>query len=239
MLNVQRLGRDEFERIMKRRRIRTCIFIVFIIMLFIYVVGVKSYEYAVNKSYCKYLINMDSGNYDIEKLREKKVSLEKQIDIKNIDYKLGNDIEVGNKPKTLIIHHTAANGLTPDNINEDHKSKGYGGIGYHFYIRKDGSIYRGRPEDYIGAHTIGRNYDSIGICVEGNFEDDVLPTEEERSLILLSADMVIKYNISDIIGHRDAYQTLCPGENISIEDIKEKVKEEILKMDNEYKPVSY
>lgn len=203
----------------------------FLIMLLIYGVGVKSYRYAAGKNYCKYLINMDLGNYDIKELREKRVDYEQNIDIKNIDYELENNIEEGNNPKYLIIHHTAVDGLKPETINKDHKQRGYGGIGYHFYIRKDGTIYRGRPEEYVGAHTIGRNSESIGICLEGNFQEDKLPEEEKKSLIMLSTDMVIKYNMLDIIGHRDAYQTLCPGKNISIDDIKEEVEEEIINMD--------
>ena len=230
MLNVQKIDKIEFKKIMKRRRIRTYIAATFIVILFIYIVGILSYRYGMNRCYLKYLINMDAGNFDIESLQNKREEYEKDMDIKNINYEMSEDIESGNKPKSLIIHHTAADDLTPERINEDHKSKGYGGIGYHFYIRKDGTIYRGRGEEYVGAHTIGRNYDSIGICLEGNFQHEELTQQQEESLIKLSTDMIIKYNISDIIGHKDEYQTLCPGENISLDVIREKVRDEILSM---------
>lgn len=228
MLNYEKIDKMEFEKIMKRRRMRTYIAATLMIMSLIYIAAVKSYESVVNKCYCKYLINMDSGNYDIEKLRAKREEYEKNINIQNVEYDMDSTIKSGNKPKVLVIHHTASDNLTPEMINEDHRRKGYGGIGYHFYIRRNGEVYRGRSEECIGAHTIGRNGDSIGICLEGNFEEEDLTEEEEKSLIMLSSDMIIKYNISDIIGHKDVYATLCPGKNISLEDIKERVKNEVV-----------
>lgn len=230
MLNVQKIDKIEFDKIMKRRRIRTYTAIALVVVSLIYIIVVESYQYAIRKSYCKYLINMDAGNYDIEKLKERRIKYESEIDIHDVDYEFNESIEKRNSPKSVIIHHTAADNLTPEMINEDHKHKGYGGIGYHFYIRTDGTVYRGRPEEYAGAHTIGRNFDSIGICLEGNFENDTITEEEEKALVMLSTDMIIKYNIADIIGHKDAYQTLCPGKNISLEDIRGKVEDEIVKI---------
>ena len=202
-----------------------------IILIFsIYVIGVISYEYGIKNEYCKFLINMDAGKVKIEKLRSKVDKYENNIGIQEVDYQISDEVEANNSPKSVIIHHTAVDNLTPENINEDHKRRGYGGIGYHFYIRKDGTVYKGREEKLEGAHTIGRNYDSIGICIEGNFEDEELNEMQEKSLVMLVTDMVIKYNISDIIGHKDEYQTLCPGKNISIEDIKQKVKDEMINL---------
>lgn len=40
-------------------------------------------------------------------------------------------------------------------------------IGYHYVIRRDGSIEKGRPDDMVGAHTSGQNANSLGICYEG------------------------------------------------------------------------
>ena len=42
-------------------------------------------------------------------------------------------------------------------VHNRHLSAGWSGIVYHFYIRKDGSIHRGRPEDSISAHALGYN----------------------------------------------------------------------------------
>lgn len=201
-----------------------------VLIFFIYVIGVISYEYGIKNEYCKFLINMDAGDFNIKELRSERDKYENDIGIQEVDYEINDEVQVNNSPISVIIHHTAVDNLTPENINEDHKRRGYGGIGYHFYIRKDGSVYRGREEKLEGAHTIGRNYDSIGICIEGNFENEELSETQERSLVMLIADMIIKYNISDIIGHKDEYQTLCPGRNLSIENIRQKVKDELIKL---------
>jgi len=49
-----------------------------------------------------------------------------------------------------------------------------------------------------------------------------------KSLVKLSADMIIKYNLNDVLGHRDVYETLCPGENLSIEDLKDRISNELI-----------
>lgn len=197
-------------------------------MLSIYTVRNVSAERSSQEN-TEYLLTMGAGEYNIKDFQEKRLAYERSLDIKELDYKLDDSIEKVNNPTVLVYHHTAALGLTPESINEDHKGKGWGGIGYHFYIRKNGTIYRGRPEEYIGAHAIGKNYDSIGICLEGDFEREE-PTEAQKSsLVKLSTDMIIKYNLKDAIGHRDVYETLCPGEKFPMEEIKERVKEEILK----------
>src|SRR3990167_1677841 len=78
-----------------------------------------------------------------------------------------------NIPKYLIIHHEAGNNGF-DGVNEYHRQRwdfkselGYF-IGYQYYISKSGFITQGRKDTEEGAHCIGHNTDSIGICLEGN-----------------------------------------------------------------------
>ncbi|WP_291653582.1 N-acetylmuramoyl-L-alanine amidase [Clostridium sp.] len=149
--------------------------------------------------------------------------LEKDLNVIDLDYKWKEDLELNNNPNKIIYHHSARKEWSPEGINEYHKSKGWIGIGYHYYIRKDGSIYSGRPENAEGAHTKGENNNSIGICLEGNFEDEYPRDEQLESLYKLSLYISLKYDIYKIIGHKDVYSTLCPGENFSIEDIRNQV----------------
>ena len=72
----------------------------------------------------------------------------------------------------IILHHAAAIKCTAEQIHAWHIANGWCGIGYHFFIRKDGTVYEGRPLDMIGAHAGGNNYDSIGICFEGSFDKE-------------------------------------------------------------------
>lgn len=150
-------------------------------------------------------------------------SLEKDLNIIKIDYKWKERLELSNKPNKIIYHHSARSEWSPEKVNEYHKSKGWKGIGYNYYIRKDGSIYSGRPENAEGAHTKGENNSSIGICLEGNFEDENLTEKQLESLSKLSLYISLKYNIYKIIGHKAVYRTLCPGKNFPIEEIRNEV----------------
>ena len=54
-----------------------------------------------------------------------------------------------------------------------------------------------------------------------------------ESLVKLSVDMIIKYNLSEVVGHRDVYDTACPGVNLSIDDLNEKIINEFVKINEE------
>lgn len=73
----------------------------------------------------------------------------------------------------LVIHHTG-NSVDDDmsarQIHMSHKNNGWSGIGYHYVVRKDGSIERGRPHWAVGAHAYGENWHTIGVHVCDNFE---------------------------------------------------------------------
>lgn len=128
----------------------------------------------------------------------------------------------------IILHHTGvAVEQTVEVIHNYHKnSLGYAGIGYHFYIRKNGEIYRGRPEDTVGAHAYGSNNDSIGICFEGNFEEEQMTEGQIKSGKELVNYLKEKYNINKVQMHRDVNQTSCPGKNFKYDEIVAEIKNE-------------
>jgi len=106
-----------------------------------------------------------------------------------------------------------------------HKGKGWAGIGYHFVIRKDGKIERGRPEWAIGSHAQGHNSNSIGVHLCGDF-NAVKPTDKQiESAAMLIANLTDKYKIpcdrNHIIGHDECCTGVgktsgagCPGRNL-------------------------
>lgn len=70
----------------------------------------------------------------------------------------------------IVVHCSA----TPDGrdvdaatIHEWHSNRGWSGIGYHYVIKRDGTIENGRPEYWTGAHAKGHNKGSLGICMIG------------------------------------------------------------------------
>lgn len=131
----------------------------------------------------------------------------------------------------IIIHHSAVQqsaDTSPLTIHSDHLMRGYSGIGYHFYIKADGTIYRGRPLCYIGAHCKGYNTCSIGICFEGNFEIEK-PTNAQKIAwqnlreYLRKEIPTIKY----LNYHKELNATACPGKNctfMELDNIKEDEK---------------
>lgn len=112
----------------------------------------------------------------------------------------------------IILHHAAGNG-TAESIHKYHVSLGWKGIAYHYYVRKDGTIYRGRPEDTVGGHTSGYNSRSIGVCAEGNFETDIMSNAQRDAIRELVLDIRTRYPDTKTIKHKDVGATACPGKN--------------------------
>ena len=66
----------------------------------------------------------------------------------------------------LIIHCSAtreSQDYTPEQLKHDHLQRGFIDVGYHFYIRKDGTITQHRRLNEVGAHCRPFNRCSIGI----------------------------------------------------------------------------
>lgn len=114
----------------------------------------------------------------------------------------------------LILHHSGTTTCTPDGVHSSHIGNGWAGIGYHYLVRKDGTIYRGRPEDTVGAHAYGANSHSIGICFEGNYEvEQSMSSAQLAAGQALVADIKRRWSITKVIGHKDVAgsTTDCPG----------------------------
>ncbi len=123
--------------------------------------------------------------------------------------------------KRIILHHSGVSVLqTVETIHNYHKnSRGYAGIGYHFYVRKDGNIYRGRPLEYVGAHAYNHNADSIGICAEGDFNLETMSDVQKNAIMELVEYLRGVYNISSVQGHKEVCATSCPGANFPLSEI--------------------
>ncbi|MDO5478121.1 MAG: peptidoglycan recognition family protein [Clostridia bacterium] len=119
-----------------------------------------------------------------------------------------------------MIHHRAGDGDVLS-IHNAHLKNGWSGIGYHFYVRKDGSIYRGRPIEKIGAHAEGNNLDSVGICFEGNFEkEDMQKTQVDAGKMLVAHIQECYGRKLDLLMHKELSATLCPGKKFPFDKIK-------------------
>ena len=101
--------------------------------------------------------------------------------------------------KFIVIHCSDTNEQDDAlSIHKLHLSFGWDGIGYHKVILQDGNIENGRPEYWPGAHVLGYNNKSIGVCLIGkkNFKD-----KQYRSLKKLILEWKTKYKKAKIVGH--------------------------------------
>lgn len=120
----------------------------------------------------------------------------------------------------IILHHAAAKSCTAEQIHQWHLNNGWSGAGYHFLVRKDGNIYRLRPENKIGAHASGSNSDSLGVCFEGDFMSETMGETQRKAGAELVSYLKSKYGISKVQKHKDVCATDCPGVNFPFSEIE-------------------
>lgn len=128
---------------------------------------------------------------------------------------------MSNRSKTnrIILHHAAAKTCSASQIHQWHLNNGWSGAGYHFLVRKNGKIYRLRPENKVGAHASGSNSDSLGICFEGDFMSEKMGETQRKAGAELVSYLKSKYGISKVQKHKDVCSTDCPGKNFPFSEI--------------------
>ena len=92
----------------------------------------------------------------------------------------------------------------------------WAGIGYHFLVGHDGSVYEGRPASVQGAHVSRHNKQNLGISMIGDFDRQVPTSRQLATLHALLRDKVDQYSLSRtaVFGHRDLGNTVCPGKHL-------------------------
>lgn len=86
------------------------------------------------------------------------------------------ELHTTRKIDKLIIHCSATPhhmDIGVEQIDNWHRMRGWSQIGYHFVIRRDGTLEHGRPVKKMGAHVKGYNRYSIGICLVGGVNADM------------------------------------------------------------------
>lgn len=163
-----------------------------------------------------------------------------------------------NKINFVLLHHSGISNQVNSNqlkaINKYHKSLwnfksslGYY-IGYHYFISKKGKVTQTRADKDVGAHCYHQNmnHNSLGICMQGNFDIEKPEPKQIYALRDLLRRLVRQnsLNKNKIMFHNQYTNTACPGKQLDlnfirslvsknvIPEIEEKVdnKEEILKL---------
>lgn len=74
-------------------------------------------------------------------------------------------------PNKIIIHCSDSQNAKEypiEQLDKDHKARGFKGVGYHIVIQPDGEAINTRPLNAVGAHCLGQNDQAIGICLIGS-----------------------------------------------------------------------
>jgi len=142
-------------------------------------------------------------------------------------------------PDILVIHHSLtedSNTVSWNAIRRYHtETLGWSDIGYHFgieYIRDHYEILMGRMPNVKGAHCLGHNNNSIGICFVGCF-DTHAPSQTQLYAGARLATWICKvYHIpvSNIVGHRDLIggSKTCPGKAFDLDLFRSLVEQKHL-----------
>ena len=84
----------------------------------------------------------------------------------------------------------------------------FGFTGYHYYITRNGQTYQTRHEQLVGAHAVGYNQHSLGVCYEGGLDElgrpaDTRTPKQKQALLKLLRRLKAAHPDATILGHRD------------------------------------
>ena len=119
----------------------------------------------------------------------------------------------------LVVHCSATRcdrNFSVERLIETGMEK-WGQPSYHYYVRRNGNIIPILPESVRGAHAVGYNYCSIGICYEGGYDAngeaaDTRTELQKHALYELLKQLHDDYPQARIVGHRElpGVHKACP-----------------------------
>ena len=102
-------------------------------------------------------------------------------------------------------------------IDKWHKERGWDGIGYHYVIRRSGVLEKGREQETVGAHVLGYNANSLGICLVGGWHGKFDYTRFQMSVLeLLLGTLETEHPESLVVGHYNLdMKKTCPNFDVT------------------------
>lgn len=136
-----------------------------------------------------------------------------------------------NLPIEWITVHCSATHAAQDidaaEIRRWHLARGWRDIGYHWVIKRDGSIEPGRPPGQIGAHVKGANRGNLGICLIGGCDQQQRPQDnftlaQRKALFTLINQLQHQYTIDDkhVRPHHYWANKACPVISLHADDVE-------------------
>lgn len=113
----------------------------------------------------------------------------------------------------VVVHWTGTynnQDIGSEEVHGWHKQRGWSGIGYHFIIRRDGRLQRGRPLNKTGAHAgaNGHNKYSIGISFAAGYN---CPSGTKNANKFISADSITAEQMKTFDMFMGAFYDEFPG----------------------------
>lgn len=136
----------------------------------------------------------------------------------------------------VVIHHSATESGSVESIHASHRQRKdaagnpWLGIGYHFVIGNGSGMEDGKVESTFrwrqqihGAHSgsTDHNANGIGVCLIGNFQQDVPTQKQLEAVSILLGQLSHRYQIPAalVIGHNTVKPTACPGKHFPLQDV--------------------
>jgi N-acetylmuramoyl-L-alanine amidase len=135
-------------------------------------------------------------------------------------------------PSRIILHHSGTSDgeeMSWNAIRKYHiEHNQWADIGYNAGVELVGASYEvlmGRPWDRSGAHCIGQNNVSLGICLVGNFNLAAPPEAQLRCAARHVAMWCRMFEIpvTEIYRHSSFNDTDCPGDYFDLDQFKSMV----------------
>ena len=133
-------------------------------------------------------------------------------------------------PTEIILHCSATPAgreVTAADIDRMHRQRGFKKIGYHYFIRLDGTVEKGRQDWEVGAHCLKHNSKALGICYAGGMTKDMKKPkdtrtpEQKEAMTELIKTLMKKYGIAKekVYGHYMFANKACPS--FDVEEYRE------------------
>ena len=142
-------------------------------------------------------------------------SLAKKVDLNIVDVQSAfNKGTIRTETKYVVIHHTAGDtsAVVNDIVKTHFKKNQWEGIGYHFFIHSNGTVYQLRNDNESQVpHAFGFNDNCVAICISGNFSEYECPDNLWEIALELTRQELKKFGLTpnDVRGHRE-----LPGNNV-------------------------
>ena len=130
---------------------------------------------------------------------------------------LNSEIHAISRPLSEVVIHATETPTDKDigaiEINNIQSQLGHDGIGYHYVIRRDGRLQRGRPPDRVGDHTSANGHDkfSLGIVLVGGIN---VATGDVDALGNRSSSSFTREQYTTLERFLQAFYSRYPGANV-------------------------